>query len=394
MNELLNLYEKRAALANTLRTFLDTHRVGDILPAEHEESYQKMDTEITALTKEIERRNKLNALDLELSRPQSDPILDKPGNHQGTVKTGRASDEYHTDFGCILRGRQPVHNVMSTGVDADGGYLVPATFENQLISMLNEANVLRSLAKVISTTAPHKIALAVTGTEAVWIAENASVPNQTPVFGQKVLDAYKLTNLVKVSTELIADSMFSIEDYLISEYARAFGAAEEQAFCVGTGSGQPTGLFTEAGGAQIGLTTGGAGTITLDNVLDLVYSLKSPYRRNASFLMNDTTVAALRKLKDSNGVYLWQPSAQAGEPDRLAGYPLHTSPYAPAVAASAFPIAFGDFKSYWVADRMDRTVQRLNELYAGNAQVGFLAMARVDGKVVISEGIKLLKMGA
>jgi HK97 family phage major capsid protein len=109
--------------------------------------------------------------------------------------------------------------------------------------------------------------------------------------------------------------------------------------------------------------------------------------------MKDITVSSLRKLKDNNGAYLWQPSVQAGQPDRLLGYPLYTSPYVPAAAANALPIAFGDFSNYGIADRMGRTVQRLNELYAGNGQVGFIATERVDGKVILSEGIQLLKMG-
>jgi HK97 family phage major capsid protein len=104
------------------------------------------------------------------------------------------------------------------------------------------------------------------------------------------------------------------------------------------------------------------------------------------------TVSALRKLKDSNGQFLWQPSVQAGQPDRLLGYPIYTSPYAPAVATGALPVAFGDFSNFWIADRMGRTVQRLNELYAGNGQIGFIATERVDGKVILSEGIQLLKV--
>jgi len=198
--------------------------------------------------------------------------------------------------------------------------------------------------------------------------------------------------LVKVSTELLQDSMFDIESYISSEFARAFGIAEEQAFCTGTGVGQPTGIFTEQGG-EVGITLTSTTNINCDNIIDLVHSLKSPYRRNAVFLMNDATISMLRKLKDTNGAYLWQPSLQAGEPDGLLGYPLYTSPYVPTVAAEALPIAFGDFSNYWIAGRMSRSVQRLNELYAGNGQVGFIATERVDAKVILPEGIKLLKMG-
>ena len=103
-------------------------------------------------------------------------------------------------------------------------------------------------------------------------------------------------------------------------------------------------------------------------------------------------MALIRKLKDNNGAYLWQPSVQAGEPDRLLGYPLYTSPYVPQVKAGALAVAFGDFKNYWIADRAGRTVQRLNELYATNGQIGYVATERVDGKVILPEAIQLLQM--
>ena len=112
------------------------------------------------------------------------------------------------------------------------------------------------------------------------------------------------------------DSAFPLEPYIAQEFARAFGIAEEEAFCIGDGSGKPTGLFT-ANGGTVGVTTAGGTAITADEVISLVYSLKSPYRRNAKFLLNDATVAMLRKLKDGNGAYLWQPSVQAGQPDKL-----------------------------------------------------------------------------
>jgi len=112
------------------------------------------------------------------------------------------------------------------------------------------------------------------------------------------------------------------------------------------------------------------------------------------FLMRDITVSSIRKLKDANGQYLWQPSVQAGEPDRLLGYRLYTSPYVPLVEADALPVAFGDFSNYWIADRMGRSVQRLIELFAGNGQIGFIGTQRVDAKVILAEGIKLLQMGA
>jgi HK97 family phage major capsid protein len=197
-----------------------------------------------------------------------------------------------------------------------------------------------------------------------------------------------------VSQELLYDSMFDLPSFLTREFARALGAAEEEAFIKGDGNGKPTGLFLPTGGADVGVTSASATSITFDDLINLVYSLRVPYRRNARFIMNDQTVGSVRKLKDSNGQFLWQPSLQIGEPDRLLGYPIYTSPYVPTVAASALVAAFGDYSNYWVADRQGRSLQRLNELYSINGQVGFLITQRVDGKVILSEGIKLLQMKA
>jgi HK97 family phage major capsid protein len=123
-----------------------------------------------------------------------------------------------------------------------------------------------------------------------------------------------------------------------------------------------------------------------------VYSLKRPYRKSAAFITNDQTLAVIRKLKDGNGAYLWQPSYQAGEPDRLLGYAVHTSAYVPTVAAGAAVLAFGDYSYYNIGDRGSRSFAELKELYAGNGMVGFVAKERVDGKLVLPEAIQLLKM--
>jgi len=392
MSKILELREKRNKIWNTAKEFLDQKRGADgLVSAEAAAEYDKMEADMVALGKEIERLERQAAFDLEMAKPTSNPITNAPAKPEAD-KTGRASDEYKADFGSILRGKVPINNVLSTSPDTDGGYLVPVEFERQIVMGLEEFNIIRTIAKIITTSAERKIPVAATHSIAQWTAENAAYTESDPTFAQKEIDAYKLTDLVKVSIELLQDSMFDLESYIAAEFARAFGVAEEEAFCIGNGTGRPTGLFTASGG-EIGVTVTSPTAITADNLIDLVYALKSPYRRNAVFLMRDNTVSSLRKLKDNNGQYLWQPSVQAGQPDRLWGYPIYTSPYAPIAAANALPIAFGDFSNYWIADRMGRTVQRLNELYAGNGQVGFIATQRVDGKVILAEGIKLLKMG-
>lgn len=388
----LELREKRAKLWEGTKAFLESHRKENgTLSAEDDAAYTRMEQEISDLGREISRAERQEALDAELRKPVNDRIVEKPQTAKDDTRTGRASNAYKEDFGLHLRGKVPVHNVLSEGVDADGGYLVPEEFERNLVKELDEANVIRQLAKVITTQAERKIPVAVGHSVAQWTAENAAYTESNPTFGQKQIDAFKLTDLIRVSTELLQDSAFDLENYIGTEFARAFGIAEEQAFCVGTGSGQPTGIFT-ANGGTVGVTAASATAITVDELIALTYALKSPYRRNAKFLMNDATVALIRKLKDQNGAYLWQPSVQAGQPDKLLGYDIYTSPYVPTAAAGALTIAFGDFSNYWIADRAGRTVQRLNELYATNGQVGYVATERVDGKVILPEGIQLLQM--
>ena len=195
---------------------------------------------------------------------------------------------------------------------------------------------------------------------------------------------------IKVSEELLNDSVFDLESYIAREFARRIGTKEEEAFFTGDGTGKPLGILAASGGAETGVTAASATAVTADELMDLFYSLKSPYRKNAVWILNDSTIKAIRKLKDNNGQYLWQPSLVAGTPDTILGRPVKTSAYMPAIAAGAKTIAFGDFSYYWIADRQGRSFKRLNELYAANGQVGFLGAQRVDGKMILPEAVKVL----
>lgn len=394
------LFEKRARAWENAKDFLNTHQdENGLMSAEDAAQYDRMEADIQNYTAQIERQERQEAMNAQMQSWNGSLLTGAPGAGAARPdsKTGIASDNYAEDYNCYLRGRALVHNVMSEGTDANGGYLVPTEFERQIVSALDENNVVRGIANVIRTTAERKIPVAASHVSAAWTAENAAYTESNPTFAQKSIDAFKLTALAKVSIELLQDSSFDLQSYLAAEFGRAFGIAEEEAFCVGSGSGQPTGIFKEyVSNAPVGGTiageTGTAGKIGSDDLINLIYALKAPYRRNAKFLMKDATVAEIRKLKDLNGVYMWQPSMQMGQPDKLLGYDLQTSAYAPAASAGNLAVAFGDFHSYWIADRSGRTIQRLNELYSTNGQVGFIATERVDAKVILAEGIQLLKV--
>ena len=384
--------EKRARKWEEAKEFLNAHRdENGMLCASDVEAYEKMEAEIVNLGKEISRMERGAALDAELARPVGSPLTNKPGT-TGDLKTGRASDEYKSAMLNALRSNfRQVSNVLMEGTDASGGYLVPDEYDDRLVEALSEENVIRNLGTVIQTSGERKINVAASKPAASWVEENGELTFGDATFDQVILDAYKLSVAVKVSEELLADNAYDLEGFLIRAFGSAIANAEEEAFLTGDGNSKPTGLLHATRGGQIGVTTAG-NAITADEILDLIYKLKRPYRTNAAFIMADSTLAAIRKLKDTTGQYLWQPALTAGEPDRLLGYPVYTSAYVPAVAAGQPVMAFGDLSYYNIGDRGARSFAALHELYAGVGQVAFVAKERVDGKLVLPEAVQILKM--
>ena len=387
---ILELREKRNKAWEAAKAFLESHRTEKgILTAEDDATYTQMEQEINDLGKEIARLERQEALEAELNRPVNQPLTTKPGSGRGEEpKTGRASDEYRKAMLDAFRSNfKWVSNVLQEGVDADGGYLVPEEYDRRLIDTLSEENIMRRLATIITTSGEHKINIAATKPAASWIEEGGALTFGDATFSQILLDAHKLHVAIKVTEELLYDNAFDLEGYILDQFGKALGNAEEDAFLNGDGTGKPLGLFAATGGGTV------AGTLTAaiksDDMLDLVYALKRPYRKKASFIMNDKTLSSLRKLKDNNGAYIWQPSYQAGEPDRVLGYAVHTSAYAPEDA-----IAFGDYKYYNIGDRGTRSFSELRELFAGNGMIGYVAKERVDGKLILPEAVQILKLKA
>lgn len=387
---ILELREKRNKAWEAAKAFLESHRTEKgTLTAEDDATYTQMEQEINDLGKEIARLERQEALEAELNRPVNQPLTSKPGSGRGEEpKTGRASDEYRKAMLDAFRSNfKRVSNILQEGVDADGGYLVPEEYDRRLIDTLSEENIMRRLATIITTSGEHKINIAATKPAASWIEEGGALTFGDATFSQILLDTHKLHVAIKVTEELLYDNAFNLEGYILDQFGKALGNAEEDAFLNGDGTGKPLGLFAATGGGTV------AGTLTAaiksDDMLDLVYALKRPYRKKASFIMNDKTLSSLRKLKDNNGAYIWQPSYQAGEPDRVLGYAVHTSAYAPEDA-----IAFGDYKYYNIGDRGTRSFSELRELFAGNGMIGYVAKERVDGKLILPEAVQILKLKA
>lgn len=384
-----DLIEKRAKVWETAKNFVDTHEnENGVLSAEDADTYAKMEKEIEDLTTAIDRQQRAEQREAELSRPVNSPLTGKPymAPMAEDEKKGRASDEYRKSMLTALRTNfRQISNVLQEGVDADGGYLVPDEYDRRLIDVLEQENIMRTLGTKIVTSGEHKINIAATKPAAAWIEEGGALQFGDATFDQKILDAHKLHVAIKVTEELLYDNAFGLENYIITQFGKALANAEEDAFLNGDGTGKPTGIFDKTNGGHILASLSAA--LKADDLMDLVYGLKRPYRKNASFIMNDAILAQIRKLKDNNGAYIWQPSYQAGEPDRILGYEVHTSAFAPADG-----IAFGDYSYYNIGDRGSRSFKQLNELFAGNGMIGYVAKERVDGKLILPEAVQIMKL--
>lgn len=393
MSKILDLRQKRASLWEKTKKFLDDAKREDgMLSADDVAAYEKMEADIVSLGKEIDILERQAEMEKQLNAPVNTPVREKPDNGAG-IKTGRASDAYKNAFWKLMQNNQlsySVHDTLQIGTDSEGGYLVPDEYEATLIDKLTDENIMRGLATIItSANGDKKIPVVASHGEAVWTDEGEEYTESDDEFGTVSLGAHKLSTIIKVSEELLNDSAFNLETYISSEFARRMGAAEELAFINGNGTGKPTGVINTA---EVGVTSASANAITTDENIDLYHSLRTPYRKNAAFLANDSTIKAIRKLKDSNNQYLWQPGLQAGQPDTILNRPIHTSAYMPEIGGGNKILLFGDLKYYWIADRQGRSFQRLNELFAKNGQVGFRVFQRVDGKLILPEAVKTMAM--
>lgn len=389
MSKILEMIEKRNKAWEGAKAFLESKRDKDGLISEEDAlSYDEMEKKVHNYSLEIERLQKIEEMDKELSKPMSDAIVSRPMKVEDKPeKKGRARDEYKESMLTALRTNlKKVSDILQEGVDADGGFLVPVEYDKRLIETLEEENIMRGLATKITTSGQHKINVAMSDPAAAWIEEGGALNFGDSKFAQVLLDAHKLHVAVKVTEELLYDNAFKLEDHILGAFGKALANAEEDAFLNGDGNGKTTGIFNKKdGGTFLKEIT----AIKTDDLIDLVHSLKRSYRKKAAFIMNDKTIAQVRKLKDNNGAYIWQPSYQEGEPDRILGYPVKTSAFAPENA-----IAFGDFSYYNIGDRGARSFKELTELFAGNGMIGFVAKERVDGKLVLKEAVQILPIKA
>jgi HK97 family phage major capsid protein len=321
-----------------------------------------------------------------------------------------ARTEYRNAFADYLRNGHKIGyetRALSEGTDADGGFLPSQDFYNQLAKVLEQEVVLRKIATILPLgTFKTNIAVESAIVSAGWGTEAASVSvDSTQAFAQRQLTPKRLAVIVQASMELIEDAPsrgpgFSVESIVADQMARAFAITEENGFVDGTGSsGQPKGLFRYTGASEIstGKTTAANNAITANEIIDLVYSLPRQYRTapGVAIVAHDSTLAAIRKLTSpgtSPLSYLWEPSFKLGEPDRLMGIPVYASQYAPEIGSAKYPIVIGDFSRFVIGVRSGLSVRVLRELYAGNGQIGFQGVSRVDCAPLVFNAFRYLKM--
>lgn len=301
------------------------------------------------------------------------------------------SAQYHSTYLRFLRGDQTVKNSLAEGTDGSGGFLVPDEFEKQLVSGLESENVLRKISNVIKTRFDLKIPGVLSHGSASWVDEEGGIADTDETFNQIVLKAYKMATRMRVSDELLEDSGFDIESYIAKEFARRIGKLEEESFLTGDGIGKPMGLINAA---PVGAITTESGSVSLDDVIDLMHSLNGQYRNHAIWLMNGATYGELYKIKSAFGQNLWEPSLDKELPSILMGSRVIVCDSMPAIEPGSRPILFGDFSYFWIGDRGKRSIKRLSELYATEGQVGFMASQRVDAKLIQPAAIKCLQVKA
>lgn len=298
---------------------------------------------------------------------------------------------------------------MAGTTEAAGGYAVPEEIDSEISRLLTSISPIRAIANVVRVgSAGYRKLVTAGGTPSGWVSETAGRPETaTPTFIEVAPPFGELYANPAASQAMLDDAAFEVEAWLAQEIATEFARAEGSAFVGGNGVDKPKGFLNGPTSAQgdgsrpFGtlqiLTTGAAGAFPAthpgDKLIDLVQTLRPPYRQGAAFVMNSATASIIRKFKTSTGGFLWQPSVVAGQPDTLLGYPVVEAEDMPDVAAESLSVAFGNFRAgYLIAERTE--TQILRDPFTNKPFVHFYATKRIGGQVANSEAIKLLKFAA
>lgn len=383
------------------QNFLDTHEdENGNLSAKDKRTYDRMQAEIKVLTKQIN-----NELDRPAKKPFLEPFCyngatgtfeygDPFNNNISYQQSGVVGNEYRRNFIQAFRTNfKDARNYLREGELSDGGYLCPTSFNDEIVTKLQEENVLRQICRTIATESTHRVPFVATQPSANWIGEGNEIEISSASFSTVTLEAHKLAACLLATSELIQDNFYNLENFLTDELGRAFARAEEESFLNGDGTNnQPLGLLpTLAQSATSILQTSGT-SISADDLITLTYSIDRPYRRSAKFLMSDSTLALVRRIKDADQRYIWEPNYAGEEPPKILGYPVYTSNYLPPATSGNTCVLFGDFNFVAIAERGNRQVRPLREKFALSDKVAFLAIERVDIGLTDRHALRGLKI--
>lgn len=380
-NKIINKKEAMAELLNKMHDFLDKHpdmSVDDVSTYENMEAdYKKMQADVSRLENLLEEQRRM------MNIPDKKPA----------GGAGNADKIYMENFSKFLRGDMSAKNFLQESTSTKGGYLVPNEYIKELVGTLEEQSTLRQLCRVVNVSGKTVTVPTYSNTvAATWTAEGAAYTSSDESFGTIEVPVNKLTANVIVTDELLADSVFPLEAHIRECTAEQIAKAEAAAFINGDGTTKPKGLLTETGIASN--TSAKSGAITFDDVIELYHSIREPYRVGSTFIMSDSAAAAIRKIKDANGQYIWQQSVTVGAPSTILGRPVRTEPNMPAYAAGNKAILFGDFSRYWILQRSNVAIKRLNEIYALDGKVAFACDMRIGGKCMDNNAFATLAIKA
>lgn len=411
--DLKTMRQRRGAITAELRAITEASKTPE-LSAEDEARYTALETEDDNLKAAIARSERQAARDAELSEPLAEPTRPEPRTDPAEPEervNRTATPEYRKAFTRFLltgstRGLMSVEErATANGLQADaetaGGFTVaPQQFVSDLIKFADNAVAIRGAAtvqRVESAASLGAPSLDADPEDGDWTQELTTVDFDSQMeFGKRELRPHELTKGIKVSRKLLRLSTLGIESLVIDRLGYKFAVTQETAFMTGNGVNKPLGIFTaSADGIPTSrdITAASTSTFTGDELINVLYSVKSQYQASGRWILHRDSVKIVRKLKDGNGQYLWQPGLQAGQPDTILARPYIQSEYAPnTYTTGLYTVAFGDLKNYWIADAEDFSVQRLVELYAATNQIGFIARGATDGMPVLSEAFARLKL--
>ena len=288
----------------------------------------------------------------------------------------RAYDQY------LRRGHER-YELSDVSLDSMG-YLLPKRLESKLVNAMNTLSVLRPLCTEVTTSGDRALPVVNGHGRAAWVPDGHPIPQVRDAFDRVNLDSHKLAAIIRVTNELLKDSAVDIEAYLAATFADRLAVSEEEAFIAGDGAEKPLGLIHQA---KVGFTTESAASVSIEDVLNLIFSVPEKHRRNGTLLLNDKTLLQLYKQCAAQGQNLW-----LGKDDTFFGYRIVRCASMPVVASGSMTILFGDFKQVYINTNGDRSIKRLDQLFIANDHIGFQMMERVGIKMTVPDAVKGLQV--